>query len=46
MDETQEYINYIEEEFKVIREFLDTYDQHNSGSLSDDVTSLIIAMEG
>lgn len=45
MNEDQEYIDYIEEEFKLIREFLDEYDQFNSGSLADDVIAFFKAID-
>ena len=40
MIEDEAYKEYLEEEIRLIREFLDTYDQYNSGSLSDDVIEL------
>jgi len=41
LQELQEYVEYLEGEMRLTREYLDGFDTLNTGSISDDVETLV-----
>jgi len=41
LEQAQEYIDYLENEMRATREYLDEFNILNTGSISDDVETLI-----
>lgn len=41
LEELQEYVDYLETESRMVREYLDGFNTFNTGSISDDVETLV-----